>query len=223
MSKLGPACPDQHASPFSCWATAPPRCPWRGSQRLRSLKMMIEMTKEIVPQSLKEKSTLFSAVPSRCWWNPANSPVSCHGADGRSGSAFLHALGLQQLHLSAPAQQSHHQCTQNSSSTLRPGREAQLWCCPRAQGSWNPFRAVKWRICATSLCQNRAGRDQELKRKNKTKEIEVWGRQKGGSTGIAESDHCSGSLQQSPVLLGVPSEPPVTLCTPGVPSKAGYC
>lgn len=69
---------------------------------------MTEMTKEIVPQSLKEKSTLFSAFPGRCWRNPANSPVSCHGADSRSRSGFLCALGLHQLHPSTPAQQSHH-------------------------------------------------------------------------------------------------------------------
>lgn len=93
---------------------------------------MTEMTKEIVPQSLKGKSTLLSVFPSKCWGNPANSPVSCHGADGRNGSGFLHALGLHQLHPSAPAQQSHDQSTQNASSTLRPGGEGQLWCCPQA-------------------------------------------------------------------------------------------
>lgn len=103
--------------------------------------MTREMTIEIVPQSLKEKSTLVSAFPSRYWGNSANSPVSCHGADGRSGSGFLCALGLHQLHPSAPAQRSHHQCTQNgwTRTTLRPGGEGQLWCCPWAQGSWNPF------------------------------------------------------------------------------------
>lgn len=92
--------------------------------------MITEMTREIVPQSLKEKSTLFSAFPSRCWGNPANSPVSCHGADGRSGSGFLRALGLHQPHPSAPAQQSHHQRTQNGWTriTLGPGGEGQLWC-----------------------------------------------------------------------------------------------
>lgn len=30
---------DQHTSPFSCSAAVPPRCPQKGSMRLRSLKM----------------------------------------------------------------------------------------------------------------------------------------------------------------------------------------
>lgn len=52
------------------------------------------------------------------------------------------------------------------------------------------------------------------------KEIQVWGRQSGGSTGIAELDHCSDSLQWSPVLLGVLSKPLVQLYAPGDPLQA---
>lgn len=52
------------------------------------------------------------------------------------------------------------------------------------------------------------------------KEIQVWGRWRGGSTGIAESDHCSGSLQRSPVLLGVPCKPLVQPYAPGGPLQA---
>lgn len=38
-SVLGPAYQGQHTGPFSCSVTVPPRCPRRGSKRLRSLKM----------------------------------------------------------------------------------------------------------------------------------------------------------------------------------------
>lgn len=52
------------------------------------------------------------------------------------------------------------------------------------------------------------------------KEIQVWGRQRGESTGIAESDYCSDSLQWSPVLQGVLSKPLVQPYAPGGPLQA---
>lgn len=116
---------------------------------------MTEMTKKMVPQSLKEKSTLFSAFPSRCWGNPANSPVSCHEADGRSGSGILCALGLHQLHPSAPAQQSHHQCTHNSSSTLGPGSSSGAALGPKAVGTHFEHRKGEF----VPLLYARAGRE----------------------------------------------------------------
>lgn len=48
----------------------------------------------------------------------------------------------------------------------------------------------------------------------------MWGRQRGGSTGIAELDHCSDSLQWSPVLLRVLSKPLVQPYAPGGPLQA---
>lgn len=116
----GTSMPRPACQPLLLLGHIPTTLPMEGTQRLRSWNMMTEMTKQMVPQSLKKKSTLLSAFPSRCWGNPANSPVSCHGADGRSGSVFLCSLGLHQLHPSAPAQQSQHRSTQNSSSTLGP-------------------------------------------------------------------------------------------------------
>lgn len=52
------------------------------------------------------------------------------------------------------------------------------------------------------------------------KEIQVWGRQRGESTGTAESDYCSDSLQWSPVLQGVLSKPLVQPYAPGGPLQA---
>ena len=49
---------------------------------------------------------------------------------------------------------------------------------------------------------------QELKRKNKMKEEQAWGRRRGGSVGSAESGHRSGSLWRSRPLLGAPPPRP---------------